>query len=70
MSYHCSNINSYLPIIDDSSKVVLIVLCSSIDANGGRSLLLLAYERVGFKKATSLISLVHVKEVSLLTFPE
>jgi hypothetical protein len=58
------DIDNYTSIMDDSSKVLLIGLCSSINGNGARSLMLLAYERVGFKQATSLISLAHVKGVS------
>jgi hypothetical protein len=69
VSYHC-DINNYTLVIDDSSKVILIGFCSSINVKGAKYLMLLAYERVGFKQATSLLSLAQVKEVSLLSYLE
>jgi len=55
------------PLSVIARKVVLVVLCSSIDVDGARSLLFLAYERVGSKRVTSLILLARVNELGLLT---
>jgi hypothetical protein len=66
MSYLCDS-NSLRSIIDDIKEAVLVVLCSSINFKGSKSLLLLGYDPVGFKKATSLMSSVHAEDVGHLT---